>query len=469
MNIVAPRSAADSTAWRRIALAGGLALLGLAGAAPAAAAVIAVTTLDDADVAEGDCSLREAILAANSDAAYQECPAGFEADEIEIAVAGTIVLTADLPQIVSALTVRGLGAGESAIDGGGTFEILHITNAAAGNGELLRVEGLQLTGGRAGDGGAIFAGSNRALEVVDSLLIDNRSNVDGGAIRAEGAVSVTIERCSVIGNTAGGSGGGLAVQGTETTVVDSTIAGNVAEIGPGGGIHALFGALVTVRRSTLSGNLSSADGGGLAAVAVSARVESSTVVGNFADADADDGGDGGGVSVAGGGAVGTLVDSLVAANADLSPTASVCPDGLRKLGGALATEGFNLIGANECMGASFPAGQPNLDGDQVGTLAAPIDPVLTVLDDHGGPTFTHLPLAGSPAIDQGSCPDAVADQRGYGNGGTLMRIVDDPGVADFADGCDVGAVEAGAVDLTGLIFADGFESGDTGVWSSAVE
>jgi hypothetical protein len=134
----------------------------------------------------------------------------------------------------------------------------------------------------------------------------------------------------------------------------------------------------------------------------------------------------------------------------------------------MATEGFNLIGANDCITANFPPGQPNLNGDQVGTAAAPIDPVLTLLDDQGGPTLTHLPLPASPAIDQGSCPAAAADQRGYGSGGTLMRIVDDPGVPDLGDGCDVGAVEAGALDLTDLVFADGFESGGTGSWSAVV-
>jgi len=86
----------------------------------------------------------------------------------------------------------------------------------------------------------------------------------------------------------------------------------------------------------------------------------------------------------------------------------------------------------------------------------------------GGPTFTHLPMPASPAIDQGNCPAALADQRGYGSGSTGGRIVDDPGIADFADGCDVGAVEAGAVDVSGLIFADDFESGDVSRWSGAV-
>ena len=145
--------------FNRVALAVAAALA----PAAASAAVLTVTTLADADAADGACSLREAIVAANGDAAHQECPAGSGADEIEIAVAGTIALTADLPAITTSLTVRGLGAAESAIDGGGAFEILRFPGAPAGNGALLRVEGLTLAGGRAPEGGAIFVSSMSSI------------------------------------------------------------------------------------------------------------------------------------------------------------------------------------------------------------------------------------------------------------------------------------------------------------------
>jgi uncharacterized repeat protein (TIGR01451 family) len=75
--------------------------------------------------------------------------------------------------------------------------------------------------------------------------------------------------------------------------------------------------------------------------------------------------------------------------------------------------------------------------DQINT-----DPMLGPLSDNGGPTLTHLPLLGSPAIDKGSSNTigpltTTTDQRG------LARTVDDPVLANaFAgDGTDVGAVE----------------------------
>ena len=64
--------------------------------------------------------------------------------------------------------------------------------------------------------------------------------------------------------------------------------------------------------------------------------------------------------------------------------------------GATTSLGFNLIGN----GVLLPG-----PGDQIGTEAEPIDPSLGPLQANGGPTHTHVPLPGSPAIDQGSSGD----------------------------------------------------------------
>jgi hypothetical protein len=90
----------------------------------------------------------------------------------------------------------------------------------------------------------------------------------------------------------------------------------------------------------------------------------------------------------------------------------------------------------------------NHSTDQVLTAAG-----LEPLDDNGGPTLTHAPQPGSPAIDAGdpaACPSV--DQRGYarpidgdGNGSALCDIGayehlagadgDADGVLDSADNC----------------------------------
>ena len=56
-------------------------------------------------------------------------------------------------------------------------------------------------------------------------------------------------------------------------------------------------------------------------------------------------------------------------------------------------------------------------GDQNGTGAAPLDPLLGPLEDNGGPTLTHALRKGSPALDAGDDAaitnyDLTTDQRG---------------------------------------------------------
>lgn len=95
----------------------------------ASAATIAVDSLADDLDANGNCTLREAIQAANTDAAVDHCAAGQGADTIEIP-AGTYTLAIAGPQengnatgdldITSDLTLAGAGADVSILDGGAT-------------------------------------------------------------------------------------------------------------------------------------------------------------------------------------------------------------------------------------------------------------------------------------------------------------------------------------------------------------
>ena len=69
------------------------------------------------------------------------------------------------------------------------------------------------------------------------------------------------------------------------------------------------------------------------------------------------------------------------------------------------SQGYNISSDN---GGGFLTGT----GDQVNT-----DPMLGPLQNNGGPTFTHEPLSGSPAINAGDpnfVPPPLYDQRGPG-------------------------------------------------------
>jgi hypothetical protein len=94
-------------------------------------------------------------------------------------------------------------------------------------------------------------------------------------------------------------------------------------------------------------------------------------------------------------------NSILASN-----TAATAPD----LSGPVdAHSSYNLIGDGS--GSSGIADGTN--GNQVGTAASPIDPLLGPLADNGGPTQTMALLAGSPALGTG------------GPGTTLTAAVDD--------------------------------------------
>src|ERR671921_618797 len=77
--------------WHSLAVLAAL-VFSLALAPPAHAATISVTTTTDELNADGDCSLREAVRAANLDASVDACVAGTGADMITLP-AGTYLLS----------------------------------------------------------------------------------------------------------------------------------------------------------------------------------------------------------------------------------------------------------------------------------------------------------------------------------------------------------------------------------------
>jgi hypothetical protein len=387
------------------------------------------------------CMLRDAIAAAQLGVTVGGCAPGNEGAVIRLPAGAKIRLfEADdgdnaLPLITGSVTIVGSGARierDPALPcpGGPEFRIAEI-----GSGGVLTLEDVAIAGGCLPDGA-------------------------GGALLARGG-TLLLRRATVEGSTAA-FGGGVAVDDGGIALDESTVAGNLAA-GPGGGI-ALFGApdRLRIERSTIAGNVAG-DGGGIAHLAPFAVVPldlvQSTVSGNFAfDA-------GGGLLLDAAGAEATLDFVTLADNA-------------AALGAGVAVERGELRSHESLLGGNAPGGDCdfgatgsvsasgfNLDTD--GSCAAAAGGAfgtvsqlgLSGLADHGGATDTHVPLAGSPALEMASaCANGpgfpiFADQRGE------PRPVDDGGPP--GPQCDLGAVEGAP------IFLDGFESGNTGAWSAA--
>jgi CSLREA domain-containing protein len=187
---------------------------------PAYAAGLTVTTLDDELNSDGDCSLREAITAANSNTAVDACPAGNGKDTITFNVIGTITLGSSLPTITEGLKIVGPGPSSlviGSLSGGPGYAI----QVAAG--VALALQALTVSDNCCG---AIL---NHGTLTLEATIVSGNS---GGGIANEGGAAMILK--STISSNQGGSGGGIKNQGGSITIINSTISGN--EGGLGGGI-----------------------------------------------------------------------------------------------------------------------------------------------------------------------------------------------------------------------------------------
>ncbi len=383
------------------------------------AAVITVTNTAD----NGAGSFRQAIADAQED------------DTIDFAsdVTGTISLLSGELLISRALTIHGPGADLLAIDAGKASRVLHLD----AHGKAVSITGLTFTRGRAYtvesfQGGGIWNDSNLTLtactvSACSSLGFTGGSDARGGGIYNATGSSIQIVRCtlndnSVTGGTSfhlspGGSGFGGALwnsQGAMASLQNCTITGNTAE-GQAGACNQFP-----------CGGPGAGEGAGIYN-AGDLAITACTVASNAAITNGDSFSGGGGIWNAGSSQV---TNSIVAEN-----SGGVSPDAA----GTFASNGFNLIGKSDGS-VGFTA-----LGDQTGTIAAPLDPLLGPLENHGGPTWTRALLPGSPAIDAGISANLSTDQRGG------VRTYDYPNIPNSSgsDGTDIGSFEV-AVPLVRL-------------------
>ena len=435
---------------------------------PAAqAATIVVTTTADLISDDGQCSLREAISAANTDGSFFGCFTSGSGHDVIILPEGTYSLTiagvdnnntaGDL-DVLDDLTIRGGGMAFSVIDATGLGDrVLNVPDYATS----LTLVGIHVTGGSPpmGSGGGIWAEGD--LTLVDSLVSGNSAPLYGGGIYATNSgLGSRLLWSTVVDNQAGLDGGGIYSKYLDAA--NSTIEGNFAGR-HGGGIAWTSdsgGHLHRLVNVTVSGNRSGEDGGGLYKDGTGPlELVSTTIVGNEADQDGNDDGNGGGLLIAAGSV--RTSHTILAANIDSSvgAFAQVIPD----CSGPLQSEGYNLIGVVQ--GGLCDITGTTI-GNQTGTPSVPLDPLLSSLILAGGPTMVHLPHPASPVVDAGDpsgCMHPMGgpltmDQRGH------VRPWDGPD-ADTDATCDIGAVELDAPD--GQLFKDGFETGDTSRWSSS--
>jgi hypothetical protein len=445
----------------------------------AQAAVINVAPAGAVDQTNNNnCSLIEAIIAAQDNLAVDNCPAGDDGtdggDTVVLPANGTFTLTTEfegdvgLPVIFTKVTIAGnggtiqrssaLGTGFFGILGVGTEGDLTVQNTTLSNGNkygdgggihnsggVVTLVNSTITGNTAnGNGGGIFNNNGGILILKYSEVSENHAvsyyngyyyyGGFGGGIWNGGEGTVTLTNSTVSMNIAdgeggGGGGGGIYHDNGNLTLTNSTLSGNSAEVG--GGLYSRSNATLT--NSTLSGNDAKYGGGGIAARGSTLTLTNSTVSGNTTE------GLGGGI-IATKYSTLTLTSSTVTGN-----TANAATGGLYARYSSVTLDNSIIASqtaGSDCSGfeSSFIETDVNLDSDDSCFLeSTPDNPLLLPLAFNGGPTQTHALCTGvgtpdvscagpSPALDGNEGCSVSTDQRG---------VARPQGV-----NCDIGAFEA---------------------------
>ncbi|RKT44470.1 choice-of-anchor Q domain-containing protein [Thiocapsa rosea] len=368
------------------------------------AATFTVTNLNDSGLG----SLRQAIRDANANV-----QTGADTIRFQAGLRGDIVLLTQLPSISRDLNIVGPGADTLTIfpnrqsdglvirsDRTVTISGLRITNARIGvnNDGILTVNNCEISGNFSS--GLSNRGYNARLTLNRSLVSENR----GRGINNEVGGSLIVNESTLVDNitTSSFGGGGIYSSNSATmlTVINSTLNGNSAPNGPGGGVTMGSANNVTFYNNTLSGN--TAERGGALSVSGGLAVANSTITGNLATRE------GGGIYVDG---VLFISNSIVAGNR----TTAMGNTGIEIIRpstrGTFTSRGYNLFGQN---GVSGLTNVTPSAGDLI--LSGSIATAVVALSNNGGPTRTHLPVSGGPAVNGGSnslIPAGVGrDQRG---------------------------------------------------------
>jgi CSLREA domain-containing protein len=363
---------------------------------------------------DGDCSLREALKAANDNIPVDACPAGSPIDTDKIFLqSGQYILALGNPSGIPE------DLGETGdLDIRDSVEIIGdgVANTIVNGNTLDRVFHLVVTG---------IEVSISKLTVRNGELI---GGVGGAGILVGNAMTLNLSHCLITDNDATNTlGGGIDNYAGTVTITDCTIEDNSAE--EGGGIY--NDGTLFIYRSLIHNNLATEQGGGLknAEPGGYAELENVTISWNNCS-----------------------VGSGIYTNRPLYLTNVTLA---RNLGTGNAIANNNIVtmknsiialtlGGSNCSttGNFISAGNNLEDGDTCDFDPEGLndiidtDPLLLGDQpmDYGGPTFSWALDNGSPAIDAGTNPGCPSmDQRGK------QRPRDGDG--DDIWVCDIGAYE----------------------------
>ncbi|GEM_PF-2313842 len=289
-----------------------------------AATTITVNTDVDADppdTTDGACSVREALINANDNAAtFADCAAGDDDGDfifLDLPNDTEITLVANLPDPTESVTIQGreyvvqidlefstdgidvangvtltlhnvyidgdddfgdpIPDNTISVEAGGTLILDHV-ELTSGNGSIggtIHNEGdiqgqfVQIYNGDSDDqGGAIYNDGTGTIDLSICGFFDNYAVDDGGAIYNEG--TLVLNECELSYNVTGSDGGAIYNAGT-LSITDTLFDENQAS-GDGGAIAYVSGATTTIKQSILDYNYADI-GGGIASIFIEAMTD----------------------------------------------------------------------------------------------------------------------------------------------------------------------------------------------------
>ena len=260
--------------------------------------IITVTTSDDDRTVNGNCSLREAVEAAETDTAVDGCDAGDGWDVIQLSTGTYTLITENIEIATEHVTIRGVSAENTIIHGNDATQIFFEED----DGGLILYDLTLSNGADSGDGGCLEA--SYGFVIMVDVVVSNCTAKEGGAIemyghlnmirsRIEGSTAtrkgggvynyyglVLAKDSTISNNTTAGDGGGLLqyvglTRVSNTDIMSNTITGTVSK--EGAGLVIEYGLLLMDDDSTVQHNQSASDCGGIYSDYAATLIENSTI------------------------------------------------------------------------------------------------------------------------------------------------------------------------------------------------
>jgi CSLREA domain-containing protein len=254
----------------------------------ARAAGFVVTKKGDSNdgACDTDCSLREAIIAANGNGEADTITLGLGRFGLSIVGTGeNAAATGDL-DITDDLVIEGLGPDQTFIDASGVISD-RVFDIRAGAGTIV-ISGVTIMNGNVtGLGGGIYSYDADLtlvnVEVTNNVVTGTGSSGRGGGVYVHQG-SVMLDRARIVSNSANVHGGGVYLQYGSGTLSDGEVLSNTSGSSGGGVASYYAGAAFTVTGDSLVAyNAAEFNGGGIYIYQGSATLLEGQILSNTAE------------------------------------------------------------------------------------------------------------------------------------------------------------------------------------------